>query len=75
MERKYAKVEGNSTLVRDLHTGAIINIDEGGYRAYIAQKTAAERRREEVEQLKQEVSSIKNDMSEIKNLLHQLLSK
>ena len=75
MERKYAKVEGNSNLVRDLHTGAIINIDEGGYRAYIAQKSAAEKRREEVENLKQEVSSIKNDMSEIKNLLQQLLNK
>lgn len=75
MDRKYAKVEGNSTLVRDLHTGAIINTDEGGYRAYVAQKTAAEKRREEIEKLKQDVGSLKDDMSEIKNLLQQLLSK
>jgi polyhydroxyalkanoate synthesis regulator phasin len=75
MDNKYAKVEGHSTLIRDLHSGAIINTDEGGYRAYIAQKSAAERKREEIEQLKQEVSSIKNDMSDIKNLLQQLLSK
>lgn len=75
MDKRYAKVEGNSTLVRDLHSGAIINTDEGGYRAYMAQKSAAERRREEVENLKQEVSSLKNDMSDIKDLLKQLLNK
>lgn len=74
MDNRYAKVEGSSTLIRDMQTGAILNTDDGGYKAYIAQRDAAIRKRNEMNVLKDEVSSLKEDMSEIKQLLKQLLT-
>lgn len=69
------RVEGVSGLYRDPHSKAIINMDQTGYDAYIAQKQANERKRQEQQQMQQEIDDIKNDVSEIKNMLLKLLEK
>lgn len=64
----YLKVEGNSNLVRDTSTGAILNINKDEISA--ARKRKLERRQKE-----QEIVDLKNEVSEIKNMLNKLIEK
>lgn len=71
----YMKVEGISGLYRDPHSKAIVNMDQSGYEAYIAQKNANAARRKEQQQMQEELDNIKSDVNEIKNMLLELLQK
>ena len=65
---KYTKVSGNSDLVRDKNSGAILNINRNEFDK--AKAARAERFRE-----KEELKTLKNDVSELKSMLQQLLEK
>ena len=65
---KYTKVDGNSDLVRDKKSGAILNINRNEFDK--AKAARAERFRE-----KEELKTLKNDVSELKSMLQQLLEK
>jgi len=70
-----APVKGFKNLVRDLDTGAILNIDE---RAPLGLKLVKEKRRKEKEQLEKntnDINSIKSEISEIKTMLKILLTE
>ena len=67
MER-FIRVEKHPDLVRDLETGAILNINTDNIRK---QKQALLQKRKD----KQEIDQLKNDVGEIKSLLQQLLEK
>jgi hypothetical protein len=62
------KVDGHSSLIRDMNVGSIVNVDENEYNKYIMIK----RKREHNEQ---EILNLKSEVSEIKNILNQLLEK
>tara|TARA_R110001592_G_scaffold110825_3_gene307481 strand:+ start:367 stop:570 length:204 start_codon:yes stop_codon:yes gene_type:complete len=64
----YQKVDGNSDLVRDKKSGAILNINRNEFDK--AKAARAERFRE-----KEELKTLKNDVSELKSMLQQLLEK
>ena len=64
----YLKVEGNSNLVRDTSTGAILNINKD-------EISAARRRKLERRQKEQEIGDLKNEGGEIKNMLNKLIEK
>ena len=64
----YVKVEGHSSLVRDIDTGAILNINKDEINA--ARKRKLERRQKE-----QEIVDLKNEVGEIKNMLKKLIEK
>jgi hypothetical protein len=64
----YQKVDGNSDLVRDKKSGAILNINRSEFDK--AKAARAERFRE-----KEELKTLKNDVSELKSMLQQLLEK
>lgn len=52
MTSGYIKVQGQPTLVRDAHTGAIVDTDAEGYKAYIEsrdRKLSLERRVDDME--------------------------
>lgn len=70
-----APVKGFKHLVRDLDTGAILNIDTT---APLGLKLAKEKRRKEKEQLENntnDINSIKSEISEIKFMLKMLLTE
>ena len=70
-----APVKGFKHLVRDLDTGAILNIDE---KAPLGLKFAKNKRRIEKEQLKNntnDINNIKSEISEIKTMLKTLLTE
>jgi len=62
----YLKVEGNSNLVRDTSTGAILNINKD-------EISAARKRKLERKQKEQEFENLKNDVTEIKSMLQKLI--
>ena len=62
------KVEGHTNLVRDTHSGAILNINNSEVENARSRKEARRNKDREFEDLK-------NEVSEIKNLLHKLIEK
>ena len=64
----YKKVAEDTSFVRDMHTNAIINIDNEALLNY-------KKRKRSTAKLQNDVDSLKNEMQEIKNLLVQLLDK
>lgn len=71
---KYSRIEGHENLLRDLRTGAVINVDHASYESYLHQKKLKEREANRINNLEYEVSSLKNDLSEIKSLLQELVN-
>lgn len=67
------KVEGNSSLVRDSNSQAILNINDLERESYLKQRQALSRNKNKVESLEEEVKSLKSDLQDIKDLLGKLL--
>ena len=72
---EYIKVEGNSNLVRDAHSSAIINRNRNAYE--LAKKRAAEaqKQRDEIRSATREINTLKCEMHEIKDMLKILLDR
>ena len=64
----YKKVEGHESLVRDISTGAILNINRDEISA--ARKRKLERRQKE-----KEFEDLKNEVSDIKIMLTKIIEK
>ena len=65
---RYIQVEGNSGLVRDRITGAILNVNSTEI-----QKARLRKKKEKQQEL--EIQELKKDVSDIKVLLKQLVEK
>ena len=65
----YIKVKDRNDLVRDSHSGCIVNTNKSQYNEYITQRDAREN---EKESMKQDLDDLKNEMNEIKQLLRGL---
>ena len=72
---EYIKVEGNSNLVRDAHSSAIINRNRGAYERAKRRAAEAQAQRDQIRNTTREINTIKSEMHEIKHLLKQLVSK
>ena len=66
--KKYIQVEGNSGLVRDRETGAILN-------ANVTEIQKARLKKNNEKQRELEIQELKKDVSEIKVLLTKLVEK
>jgi len=69
----YLKVEGNSDLVRDPATMAILNTSRTDYDNYLRKKESLMSDKEQLVHQAQEINNIKEDLSEIKQMLTALL--
>ena len=69
----YLKVEGNSDLVRDPATMAILNTSRTDYENYLRRKESLMSDKEQLVHQAQEINNIKEDLSEIKQMLTALL--
>ena len=63
------KVEGHTSLVRDLKSQAIINTDSDAYARYMSRKAKQSKKDDEVRDVIRDVNELKNEMRDIKNLL------
>jgi hypothetical protein len=71
----FLKVEGNTSLVRDMTTGAILNNNRTDYEEYLYNKRKVEAREAEISQNTEDIKHINNELQDIKKLIIQLLSK
>jgi uncharacterized protein YpuA (DUF1002 family) len=72
---KLIPVQGNSSLARDVKTGAIVNINSNEIQQARERKKAMKQKDNDFEQVKQDVAGLKDDISEIKQILRQLVEK
>ena len=63
------KVEGNSTLIKDEFTHAVINDDTVAYRKYMQSVRLREKQTDQMRTVVREINTLKADMREIKSLL------
>ena len=71
----FIKVAGHDGLVRDISSGAIVNMNQAGYQAYINQRDALLRRQQQIDENTQAIQQIQSEMSDIKKLLEILVQK
>ena len=72
---EYIKVEGNSNLARDMHSGAIVNRNRSAYELAKRRADEAQRHRDEMRETTRELNTLKSEMHEIKSLLQQLVKE
>ena len=82
MSDNYKKVEGETDLVRDVNSTAIINRNRPAYDMAKKRSEQAKRKlieeeeqRDEIRNATREINTLKCEMHEIKNLLQQLVDK
>jgi hypothetical protein len=65
---------GDTALIRDIHSKAILNTDKAGLNDYLMKREIAKKQHAEQVQNKDRLTKLEEDMSEIKNLLVQLVN-
>jgi hypothetical protein len=65
---------GDTALIRDIHSKAILNTDKAGLNDYLMKREIAKKQQAEQVQNKDRLTKLEEDMSEIKNLLIQLVN-
>ena len=66
---KYLKVESDTSLYRDVDSGAIISTNKSEYDKFMEVSRKKYKEKQEMNTLKEEVSGLKSDIQEIKSLL------
>lgn len=72
---KYLKVEGHDGLVRDISTGAVLNINKVEIERAKELKKQKLLEKENQQSINNRIESLENDVSEIKSLLLNLIEK
>ena len=70
---KTLQVEGNTSLVRDTESNAILNTNLSEYNEYIRNKTVALEKVSQADRQMQDINMLKQDMVEIKQMLSMLV--
>jgi len=66
---KYLKVESDTSLIRDMDSGAIINTNKSEYDKFMELSKRKYKEKQEMKNLKDDVEGMKSDIQEIKSLL------
>ena len=74
-QQKYVEVKGQSDLVREIGSKAIINCNKSAYDLAIKRAKAAQEQRDELRDTTREINILKCEMHEIKSLLQELVGK
>ena len=67
------KVEGNTSLARDVASNAIVNTNVSDYESYIKNKEIALARVQRIDRQDEDINMLKQDMAEIKQMLAMLI--
>ena len=59
----------DTSLVRDIHSKAVLNTDKAGLNDYMMKREIAKKQQEEQSETKMRLAQLEQDMLEIKNLL------
>ena len=69
------KVEGHSSLVRDIRSNAIVNTNKSEYTIYMNRIKSREQQGDQIRNTIKEINILKQELFEIKNLLKEVLKK
>ena len=73
MTTQFAKVEGHTSLVRDMASHAIIPTNDAEFLSYKKRREGELNRQKTIDSQLKEIDSLKGEMMEIKQMLSQLL--
>ena len=59
----------DTSLVRDIHSKAVLNTDKAGLNDYMMKREIAKKQKEEQSETKMRLAQLEQDMTEIKNML------
>jgi hypothetical protein len=71
--RKYVKVEGQPDFAKDMHTGAIVNVNQRQVEAARRAKEIRKQKKLDEEKLKEQVDNLEKGFDEIKSMLQSLI--
>jgi len=63
------KVEGHTSLERDVYSNGIVNTNRSEYTVYMSRIKAREKQGDEIRTAVKEINSLKAELREIKNLI------
>ena len=69
------KVEGHSSLVRDIRSNAIVNTNKNEYQIYMNRIKSREQQGDQIRNTIKEINILKQELFEIKELLKQVIKK
>jgi hypothetical protein len=69
------KVEGHSSLERDIKSNAIVNTNKSEYQLYMNRIKNREQQSDQIRNTIKEINILKQELFEIKNLLKEVLKK
>jgi len=69
------KVEGHSSLVRDIRSNAIVNTNKSEYKLYMNRIKSREQQGDQIRNTIKEINILKQELFEIKNLLKEVIKK
>ena len=70
----YYKVKDHDNLVRDPHTGAIINTNSTDYEQYVTRRNVKTNEHQKAQNMEEDLANLKNEIGEIKSLLKEIVS-
>ena len=70
---KYLKVEGHTSLVRDINSNAIVNTNASEYQIYMQRVRAREKQGDQIRNAVKEINNLKSELREIKGLLKKVV--
>ena len=69
------KVDGHSSLARDIRSNAIVNTNKSEYQLYMNRIKNREQQGDKIRNTIKEINILKQELFEIKNLLKEVLKK
>ncbi len=69
------KVEGHSSLARDIRSNAIVNTNKSEYQLYMSRIKNREQQGDQIRSTIKEINILKQELFEIKDLLKKVLKK
>lgn len=69
------KVEGHSSLVRDIRSNAIVNTNKSEYQVYMNRIKSREQQGDQIRTTIKEINILKQELFEIKSLLKEVIKK
>ena len=70
---KFIKVEGHSSLSRDINSNGIINTNVSEYQVYMNRVKSREKQGDQIRSAVKEINTLKAELREIKNLLKDIV--
>lgn len=75
MSKTYLKVEGYTSLVRDVNSKAIVNSNVSEYQTYMKRVRDREQQGDQIRSAVKEINNLKAELREIKDLIKGVVNK